>query len=76
MRNPVTLLLTVLMLSSCTTMIFINKPLPSEIEVQEKDQKIVIQNFFDYTRAAHNLYVAYTALGDEAMANSWLERAK
>ena len=37
-------------LSSCSTTIFINKPLPPEIELEQKDQKMVIQNFFDYTR--------------------------
>ena len=50
MKNSTILLLSLLMLSSCTTMIFVNKSLPPEIEIPDKDQKIVIQNFFDYTR--------------------------
>lgn len=38
-----------ILLSSCSTTLFINRPLPPEIELGQDGQKIVIQNFFDYT---------------------------
>lgn len=40
----------VVLLSSCSTTLFIDRSLPPEIQLGREGQKIVIQNFFDYTR--------------------------
>jgi len=42
--------LATILLSSCSTVLFVDKPLPPEIQLGEEGQKIIIQNFFDYTK--------------------------
>ena len=44
------LILSIVLVSSCTSTLFVSKPLPPEIELEKRDQIIVIQNMFDYTR--------------------------
>lgn len=39
-----------ILLSSCSTTLFLDRSLPPEIQLGRDGQKIVIQNFFDYTR--------------------------
>lgn len=39
-----------LLLSSCSTTIFLDRSVPPEIQLGVEGQKIIIQNFFDYTK--------------------------
>jgi hypothetical protein len=65
-------LFTIILLSSCSTMMFVDRTIPPEIELAREGQKIIIQNFFDYTKPEYvkedhsEIYKA----GGEAFSNS------
>ena len=45
------LFISALPISSCTSIIFVSKTVPPEIEIEGQANLIVVQNYFDYTRA-------------------------
>ncbi len=43
-------IITTILISSCSTTLFLDRTLPPEIQLGSDGQKIIIQNFFDYTK--------------------------